>query len=166
MRDGGVPAPPPAYRTKIEVFSSVRKLFTCSFLCLAAMSLFAQWRSSARHTQPLHAPGRTSSGSRTQRRNAHTQSGLLKGTWHAPGPSPRVRVSVHSARFEISDGRDPEGRPPGRAARETRESSPDIFAIRRVDTLRGRAGAGKRPAATARAAPRRARHRAGIRAGL
>ena len=85
-------------------FSSARFFFpsrTCK-LQLGGAFFLGHWRCSARHTQPLHAPGRTSSGSRTQRRNTHTQSDLLEGTWHAPGFSSRVRASAVSNACQIS----------------------------------------------------------------
>ena len=102
-----------------------------------------------RSTRPVEpSPARERCGETRTRSRAYSK---VRDTRLALPSRTRFSHSRVSRGFARSDGRRPEARPPRRAAREPRESSPDIFAIRRVDTLRGRAGAGKRPAATPRA---------------
>ena len=161
IREGDGPQPLSASRRKSnEAFSSLLKLFISSSAWL-------------RMKCPLGAMAPTGAAypaAPRARSNLVRLANAAEKRAHAVGPTQRyvTRASplpsrppfLHSRVSEISlraRRARPEGRPPRRAAREPRESSPDIFAIRRVDTLRGRAGAGKRPAATARASHGRAR---------
>ena len=154
IREGGGPQPLSASRKIERSFFFTAQTFHQQ-LCLVAHEMPA-WGDGAhrggipsRSTRPVEpSPARERCGETRTRSRAYSK---VRDTRLAP---PLARVSLHSrvsARFDRDLTGDPEARPPRRAAREPRESSPDIFAIRRVDTLRGRAGAGKRPAATPRA---------------
>ena len=136
-----------------ETFSSLLKLFISSQAkLLMKCSLGAMAPTGAAYPAAPRARSNLVRLTNAAEKRAHAVGPTQRYVTRAL-PTPRVRVSLISRvsrGFARSRGRRPEARPPRRAAREPRESSPDIFAIRRVDTLRGRAGAGKRPAATPR----------------
>ena len=161
IREGGGPQPLSASRRKSnEAFSSLLKLFISSSAWLRMKCpLGAMAPTGAAYPAAPRARSNLVRLANAAEKRAHAVGPTQRYVTRAsPLPSPTPFSPF--ARFVRSHGphgRDPEARPPRRAAREPRESSPDIFAIRRVDTLRGRAGAGKRPAVTPRASHDRAR---------